>query len=315
MANDSPKANWFVRSGIILLTTFLGAMVATSFLCSSKQYQLTAGILSALGMMIILILSEVFDSFSLGKILTLSKEVRKAQQEKDEIKKENIELRQSLVHIATHVQSQVNTTIQAQGTDFLRLLGVVKSDKEDEDETEDKVGRPPEKATNQDTRSSRPISRHRIMTEVESLVLRKYSEKHSFSETEIVRQIRFTDAFELIDPICNRSVTFDGYLKTPTKERFIEVKTRRAVAGSILWDRLYVMLSKILLYRQAKNIDAELILLLADIPEGHDPWSSLSWDRFMELYQPAIASGLLRVETVTISASEYVEIERRIEEQ
>jgi hypothetical protein len=315
MEKDSPKSNWFVRSGIILLTVFLGAMVTTSFLCSTKQYQVTAGILSVLGMMIILILSEVFNSFSLGKILTLSKEVQKTREEKDEVKNENAELRQSLVHIATHVQSQVNTTIQAQGADFLRLLGVVKADEDEEDEAADKAGQPPEAPAGHDERASRSISRHRVLAEVESLVLKKYSEKHNFSETDIVRQIRFTDAFEHIDPICNRPVTFDGYVKSPTKERFLEVKTRRAAMGSMLWDRLYVMLSKVLLYRQAKKTDAELIVLLADLPEEEDDRNARSWDRFMDLYQPAIVSGLLRVETIAVTSAEYTAIEKDIEER
>jgi len=64
----------------------------------------------------------------------------------------------------------------------------------------------------------------------------------------------------------DRKIIFDGYYKTHEYENFIEVK--RANISSIMFDRIYVLLAKILFYRQAKNTDAFLTLLLFDLPES-----------------------------------------------
>ena len=135
--NAVQSPNWFVRLGIIAVVLLLAALVLCSFLKTPPSYQITTGVMVLLAMMIVLVLSESFNNFSIGKLLTLSREVQKTKEEKEEAKRENAELRQSLVHVATHVQSQINTTIQAQGTDLLRHLGVVKAEtKEQEEEPE-----------------------------------------------------------------------------------------------------------------------------------------------------------------------------------
>jgi hypothetical protein len=310
MDKTEAKPNWFIRCGIILLVLFLAAIVVVSFLGSPPPYRITAGILTVLAMMIILILSEAFNSFSLGKLLTLSREVEKTAGEKEDIKRENAELRQSLVHVATHVQSQVNTTIQAHGADLLRALGVVRADKEAKEE-EDKEEATPEAAPQRPS----AIPSYRLMPQIDAAAIGKYAQKYGLPQTEIVRDIRFNEAFECIDPISNRSVSFDGYLKTPVKESFFEVKVHRSVMGSMLWDRLHVMLSKILLYRQAKKINAELILILVRLPDESHERPGVSWERFMELYQPAIACGLLKVETFTVSEDEYRQIEAQARQE
>jgi hypothetical protein len=303
MNDNSTKANWFARTGIIVLVLFLAALVSVSFLVRDPHYDITTGMIIILAMMIILVLSESFNKFSLGKLLSLSREVQKVAEEKAEIKRENAELRQSLVHVATHIQSQVNTTIQAQGADILRLLGVVKADKKEKEEEQERV----------ETVSAPPTTfpSHRLLPHVEELALNKYVTKYSLPPTEILRDIRFTEAFECIDPISNRAVMFDGYLKTPQKEYFFEVKLHNRMSP-MLWDRLYVMISKILLYRQAKTIQAELVLILAKLPEEAPHSMGYPFERFIEMFQPAIAGNLLRIETVEVTQEEYTRIEGKV---
>ncbi|MGD9873664.1 MAG: hypothetical protein AB7T27_05265 [Kiritimatiellia bacterium] len=310
MNTNDVKPNWFVRIGIILVVLFLATLVAASFVLTPPPYRISAGIVTILAMIIVLVLSEAFHNFSVGKILTLSREVAKTTGEKEDIKKENAELRQSLVHVATHIQSQVNTTIQTQGADLLRLLGVVKADKK-EDEQEDKE----ETVAQVTPRRSSTLPTYRLFPYVENLVLKKYADKYSLPLPDIIRDIRFTEAFECIDPICNRPVTFDGYLKSPQKEYFLEIKSYPRMMGSMLWDRLYVMLSKVLLYRQAKKINAELILIFAKLPEKPDERPGYPVERFIEVYQPAIASGLLRVETIDVSEDEFKQIENEAQKE
>jgi hypothetical protein len=69
------------------------------------------------------------------------------------------------------------------------------------------------------------------------------------------------------------------------------------------YDRLYVMLNKIHLYRKAKGISAELVLIMVEIEgENYDrPWNS---ERFYDYFQSAISNKLLKIENIKISSEE-----------
>ena len=103
---------------------------------------------------------------------------------------------------------------------------------------------------------------------------------------------------------------FDAYFRTPSKETFIEVRH----AGTLLLhfrDRLYVMLSKLSHYADAKKSPAQLTLILADT--GDDALMqgrrrSGYNDRVLEDFQPAVKAGLLRIETVSVTTEEIDEL-------
>lgn len=74
------------------------------------------------------------------------------------------------------------------------------------------------------------------------------------------------------------------------------------------------MLSKVLFYRQAKQVEAELVFLLPDLPEEfQEDRNELRSVRALEWFQPAISNGLLRVETFPVSKDEYLQLRERIE--
>jgi hypothetical protein len=295
---EAQKANWFVRCLIMAFVIFLAYIVALSIIGNAPPYDVKTSIIILLAMMIILVLSESFNNFSLGKILILSREVQKTADEKESIKRENAELRQSLVQIATSIQSQINTTIQAQGVDWPRVLGVEKADSKEKEKEEER-----ETLAIAETKHDE-VSFYQLKTYIEELALKKYIERVNLPVSDIIRNIRFTESFEYIDPISNRAVTFDGYLKTPQKEYFFELQPS-IKSGLFTFDRIYVKLSKILLYRQTKKIQAELIYIMAKIPEDKKSDSFDRAERFIQTFQPAIAGGLLRVEMVEINKEEY----------
>jgi hypothetical protein len=105
----------------------------------------------------------------------------------------------------------------------------------------------------------------------------------------------------------NRRIIFDGYIKGPNQERFIEVRPKSAVSP-MFYDRLYTMLNKVYLYRQTKGISAELILIMLDIEGESDerPWSA---ERFFDYFQPAISNKLLKIETIKITRDEVNDYE------
>jgi hypothetical protein len=88
---------------------------------------------------------------------------------------------------------------------------------------------------------------YRLTPFIERDAITSYVEKYELSEESVTRQVQFTPFFRGLDPIMERGVVFDGYIKTPQSELFLEVK-HKASFSPYIFDRLYVMLSKILHY-------------------------------------------------------------------
>lgn len=300
------KPNYFVRMLIVMFVLALFSMAFLSFYLAEPKYQITAGIITIIGFVVILVLSESFNNLSLGKILSLSREVQKKESEKEQIKSENKELRQELFKIVSNIQqSQVNNTYNAPSDEWLKLLGVVKaeeSDKEEEQEEQKEMQRVMALMAEREKAREESKARMKWRRNAQHIGIEKYAKNLSIPDSEIIQGAEFSQAFDEIDPIMNRRVVFDGYIKGSSLERFIEVRPRGAVFP-MYYDRLYVMLNKIYLYRQAKGISAELVLIMLDIEgeESDRPWNP---DRLYDYFQSAISNKLLKIESITITNDE-----------
>ncbi len=304
MSDKQP--NYFVRTLIVLFVLALFAMAFLSFYFAEPRYHITAGIVTTIGFIVILVLSESFNNLSLGKILSLSREVQKKETEKEQVKTENKELRQELFKIVSNIQqSQVNNTYNAPSDEWLKLLGVVKakeSDKEDEQEEQKEVQRAIEFMAERDKAREESRARVRSRRNAELIGIRKYTNNLSIPDSELIQGAEFSQAFDEIDPIMNKRIVFDGYIKGVNQERFIDVRSKDSTSF-MYYDRLYVMLNKIHLYRQTKGISAELVLILLDI-EGEENDRLLSTDKLYDYFQSAISNKLLKIESISITKEE-----------
>ena len=234
---------------------------------------------------------------------------------------ENRDLRAQVLSITANLnQRQSTTTIQ--GIPFtpeiLKSFGVVPvTESEAEEEAEEEVGEPvsaeaASKAaapadqagphTERPTARISPIWNLRNRRILESLVLERYFEKAGLPTIDLMQEIRFTKNFSGLDPIMEREIKFDGYLRHNNKEYFFEVR-RNAIGPSVMLAyRLYVLLAKILAYKNAKDVDAELRLISYSLPdheenERHQRYS----ERFFEWFEPAIRNNLFRVEIIELT--------------
>jgi hypothetical protein len=284
-------------------------MAYTSFFLAEPKHQITAGIITLISIVVILALSESFNKLSLGKILSLSREIEKKQEENSTVKNENKELRQELFKIVSNVQqSQVNNTFNTPPEAWLKLLGVVKAeaDGEDDSETEDEPTQSEAQRSIVENRSQEQEdvrSRSRLRRHAVDAGLKKFVSKLPVSDSQFVDHVEFSSAFHAIDPIMDRRIVFDGYLKQGESEVFVEAR-HKDMSTSMFFDRLYIMLSKINLYREAKNTKAELLLLLVETKWYESDDRRNMYDRFIEYFQPAIKNGLLRIEHIDVSEEE-----------
>jgi hypothetical protein len=195
--------------------------------------------------------------------------------------------------------------------DLLKLLGVTKAEKTDEDESiEEMPTQPvpaaitPEKPEAKSfVRDADFRQRRKFRQLIEDDALDKHLKKQEMPIAEVSKEVQFTTAFQNIDPIMERRAVFDAYLKTANKEFFLEVVTS---VSPMIFDRLYVMLAKILFYRQAKQVSADLTLIVVKLPDSVSErfGSADSIERLLQMFQPAISNNLLRVEIVSYSEQE-----------
>lgn len=319
MNTDSKTTNWYTRICVIVFLLFLGGLVYWSFRFGTPQYQITASILLALSLMAVAILADSFSSISFGTIFQLKKDITKAETEKKEAKDEVRELRSSLVNLAMNVhQSQVTTNISGMDIATLRrVLGVVEASPEEKKTAEDEVSDNTKHETlAMQSESRRPDDsyefRRALRDVIENDLFRRFLEKYKVPPLELRREVRFDSGLENIDPIMNRNIIYDGYVRTDQKEYFIEASPLPFGSSIMHADRLYVALAKVLFYKQVKKVDAELVYLDVLLPEeAGEKSSARSRARLLEWFQPAIAGSLLRVETCSLSVEEFKELKEQ----
>lgn len=322
MTESPQKPNWFVRVLIIVFSTILVWMVYASFTKSSSPFTINAGLISLIAIITIVILSESFNNLSVGQLISISRQKEKVEKDNEKLSKENANLNLQIVQMAQIVtnfrQTQVssNTPINITNFDIAQLLGqklgVVQVNQEEKiSAEEDVIIEAPKDTRPEETRRQDPRIRREIYRKLEEISLNKYIERNNLPVLDFQKDVRFSEAFEKIDPIMDKGIIFDGYLSLTSKEYFFEVKIGSSTSP-IYWDRLYIMLAKILFYRQAKNIQADLTLINVEIPDEIDIRPYYPAERLFTAFQPAIANNLLKIETVKFSKKEYEEVVKTV---
>lgn len=293
------KNNLFVRLLIIAFCVFLGTLVVYRFFYIDPKAEISSGLLVMLAFILVLVLSELFDNFSIGQLITISRQLKQQEVEFKSLKKENSELRSHIVAIATNIsQKQTSTNIVGLPTNLADMLTVRKAAPE-EIETKNFEEQPTTTSPDIPSRTERTFDR----AKAEDLAINKFITINSLQAFNVIREAKLSTQFSGIDPITEITPIFDGYLNTSDSEVFVEVRT--SSYGSMMFrDRLYVMLTKLHHYKTIKKANVYLALLVIDIPEFTARSPSTSLDRLQREFGPAIASGLLRIHQTEFSAEE-----------
>lgn len=302
------KANWFVRILLIFLCLFIGGIISYNFLCTAVPGDISAGLIVLVFCLVILVLSEAFDNFSIVKLFSLSRSVREKEEQNVELKRENAHLRDQILSITTTIsQKQVNSTVVV--TDELaKMLSVRRAD-EPEREEKQKTEMEEQSAgqnvcTNEPPKN--PTARRFINSGIyEDIALRKLLEREGLEQFPLIRDAKFTNLFQQIDPISECSPIFDGYIKTVDAEIFIEMKL--TPASFFTRERIYLMLSKIHYYRTVKKVNAFLYLVMIRRDDGEASHARM-FDYAKRIYtefEPALANGLLKIKEYSVSDKEY----------
>ena len=299
MENSNARGNWFVRLLIVAFCAFLATLVVYRYFYIDPKAEISAGLLVLLAFILVLVLSELFDNFSVGKLVTMSRAIRDKEAQTTELKKENSELRSQLISISTTVsQRQTSTNIFGLPESMVDLLTVKKAPAEEVESKkieEESPSLPQPEAI---------VEREFDRAKSEEWAISKFVLSQNLQAFNLIRDAKLSTQFSGIDPITNVTPIFDAYINTTDSEIFVE--TRRAQYASLMFrDRLYVMLTKIHHYKTIKKANVYLALLLVDVPElSTNRLVNNYADRLMREFEPAITSGLLRVHTLAPTPEE-----------
>jgi len=112
MEEFNKSANWFVRSLIILFCVVLAAMIAFNYFMVEPKGDINKGVIGLLSILLVLVLAESFDNFSLGKLISISRDAKKKGDQVRDLKRKNSELLQQLITISnTQSQTQSHTNV------------------------------------------------------------------------------------------------------------------------------------------------------------------------------------------------------------
>jgi hypothetical protein len=291
--------NWFVRFLIITLCLFLGAGIFYRFVYIAPIGDIGAGVLVVLALLVILVLSESFNSFSLGSLLSMSREVAEKKAHISELKTENRELRSQVISIATNVsQRQTSTNILGLPQDLARMFTITTAEEAEVQAKLDEEQPPPQEQPLQ-RQAPRRINRRKL----EKYGIDRFLKANELDQFLAVREAKLTAQIEAVDPVSTSSPIFDAYLTSLDAEIFIEVQLNsRFGLMSFIRDRLYVVLTKLNHYRALKKTNVFLSLVLVSVPDEETRPSQLS--RLFTEFQPAISGGLLRIVEITLTEQE-----------
>ena len=314
------KKNWFVRVLVILLILFIASIIVTSYCFSSNRFIITGQIICLICILVILALAEIFDNFSIGNLITLSRQYKHKEKELERSEKENRELRLQLTNIFSNINANHNTNIFGSSPELLsRLLGVEKAEPEEvEKKIEEEVKEhTPEKHDENEVQTKMDyMSRRRVFQGIENLLLTRYFENNNIKQEQICRQIKFSEGFVDTDPIMERNVIFDAYYKEPWDEE-VFVEMCMSYSSPSMLDRFYHLLSKVYHYRTVKKLRAKLVLIVPEISETNAVDLSLggretSKERFFKYFAPAIKNNLLEIVELDVSDADIEKIKKEI---
>lgn len=321
------KKQLFTRILISALWLLLAAIVIARYFFSGPE--ISGGIITILLLLTVVSLSEAFDNFSIGKLFSLSRFIKRQDDEIDN-------LRTQITTFITQKQTNITQVIARPADDYeisekykreeeissileneiinevskrstaapspapsptVSKLNLPKTQTDNtvEDNAELNI-----KAANKESAQQRnSISSQMSRMELEELAIRKYANEHNLQDYPLIRQMKIENLYSN-DPLDNYNVIFDAYIKTGNGEIFIEVKPIRTITG-LYANAIIPMLNRLDQYRRNNGKDAYLTLLCTGSGKENDRRNSKLLEDLYYKFDEYIRRGVLKIEFINIS--------------
>lgn len=231
----------FSRIMVIVFALLLAVMIIFKYFLIVPTEELSFGLIILIAILLVVALSESFDNFSIGNLITLKRRNNELKTEKD-----NLQTRYDTLLQSYFSQSQVTHNINADSVIIRDATSEEAKDKEAQEED-----------NNSDNKKEHYRAKRISPSAIQDFCLKKYLEKNNLKRESLRSDIKL----EFVgDPISEKSYVYDYYYESPMEDVFVE--TRRIGISTLLNDRLYNALCKIWWYNQRNNKKARLDLLL-----------------------------------------------------
>ncbi|RIV70498.1 hypothetical protein [Flagellimonas aequoris] len=103
------ETNYFVRSLIVLLCLGISFLIAYKFFYTCPKGEISGGLITLIIFLLVLVLAESFDNFSVGKLVSIKREIAQKVQENEKLEKKNEELLKQIFHISNNLKQSTTS--------------------------------------------------------------------------------------------------------------------------------------------------------------------------------------------------------------
>ena len=315
------KTIHFPKVAMWLLFVIMATIVLVSFFVGDPKFSISAGIICVLGLMVFVIFSDSIEDFSIANIVTLKKEVKDKKEQVSKLSSENSELRTQLTSIVSasiHNQN-LNNVVLGIGDSFLKYAQVEQATREEVNKSsaDEHSAQEHDETSTEDMQKIRKASflRSRFYAKADQKMLDKFAFINELPPENMQHNVRFAKYLDANDEIMEYRAIFDGYIKRPFEEIFIECS--HGIVSIHTYYRFYYMISLILQYARSNKKSAKLVLLVPNIPNeilsqyfnfGHTYSQEKELERLRDNFQPAIQNGFLELVTIDFTEEECISI-------
>lgn len=108
----SKEPNYFVRTLIILLCIGIGVLITYNFFYTEPNGEINTGVITLISFLLVLVLSESFDNFSIAKLISLNRKIEEKEKQNNELERKNSELINQIISVTNNQsQSQSHTSV------------------------------------------------------------------------------------------------------------------------------------------------------------------------------------------------------------
>lgn len=292
---------------IIILIIFISSLVVFSFLFKEPKYEINYEMVICLTLLVVLVLSELFDNLSIPKVISLSKNVKEIKKENEQIKDTNIRLLEQITNIKNSNNQNIflPNSISTVSSDNIEAINNNRND------LEENIIKDNKNELSQDEQKEKFRMARKYMQNMEIFLLTKMlKQNRDNNKLNIQFDVRLSYNQITTDNIMKNESRFDALLLKENENIFYEVKTSPLIINYIY--QLHYMLRTVELYKDIKGVRSKLILVLPNYDKDmNDVLLYFSKDRFKkaedrikDLFEPSINKGLLEIKIIDVTKKE-----------
>ena len=101
--------NYFVRVLIVLLCIGISSLIVFKFFFVCPKGEISGGLLTLISILLVLVLAESFDNFSVGKLFSMKREITEKTLENQKLERKNEELLKQIFNISNNIKQSTTS--------------------------------------------------------------------------------------------------------------------------------------------------------------------------------------------------------------